>query len=105
MCTSLRVLLIDLLVERAEFGHGGNQEVIKPLAALSDVEVLLVTPQMQSFDAGEKIQRDSEIKLMEEDVPHWDYEYEFWSEKEVIMGEKNINFKRILMPMHENEKK
>ena len=64
MCTSLRVLLIDLLVERAEFGHGGNQEVIKPLAALSDVEVLLVTPQMQSFDAGGKIQRDSEIKLM-----------------------------------------
>ena len=36
--------MIDLLVERAEFGHGGNQEVIKPLAALSNVEVLLVTP-------------------------------------------------------------
>ena len=29
--------MIDLLVERAEFGHGGNQEVIKPLAALSNV--------------------------------------------------------------------
>jgi GMP synthase-like glutamine amidotransferase len=103
MSTSLRVLLIDLLVERAEFGHGGNQEVIKPLAALSDVEVLLVTPQMQSFDAGEKVQQNSEIKLMESDAPHWDYEYEFWSEKEVKMGERNINFKRILMPMHENE--
>ena len=40
MSTSLRVMIIDLLVERAEFGHGGNQEVIKPIAALSDVEVL-----------------------------------------------------------------
>ena len=58
MSTSLRVLMIDLLVERAEFGHGGNQEVIKPLAALSNVEVLLVTPQMQSFDAGKKRMRN-----------------------------------------------
>ena len=43
----MRVLLIDLLVERAEFGHGGNQEVIRPMAKISNVEVLLVTPQMQ----------------------------------------------------------
>jgi len=57
--------MIDLLVERAEFGHGGNQEVIKPLAALSNVEVLLVTPQMQSFDAGKKTNEKSEIKLIE----------------------------------------
>ena len=28
----IRVLLLDLLVERAEFGHGGNQEVIRPLS-------------------------------------------------------------------------
>lgn len=76
--------MIDLLVERAEFGHGGNQEVIKPLAALSDVEVLLVTPQMQSFDAGKKTNQKSEIKLMESDVPNWDYEYEFWGETEEI---------------------
>ena len=62
--------MIDLLVERAEFGHGGNQEVIKPIAALSDVEVLLVTPQMQSFNAGKKVLQESEINLVETDVPH-----------------------------------
>ena len=103
MSTSLRVLMIDLLVERAEFGHGGNQEVIKPLAALSNVEVLLVTPQMQSFDAGEKTNHDSETKLMESDVPNWDYEYDFWSDIDVILAERNIKFSRIVMPMHENE--
>ena len=95
--------MIDLLVERAEFGHGGNQEVIKPLAALSNVEVLLVTPQMQSFDAGEKTNHDSETKLMESDVPNWDYEYDFWSDKEVTLADRNIKFSRIVMPMHENE--
>ena len=97
--------MIDLLVERAEFGHGGNQEVIKPLAALSNVEVLLVTPQMQSFDAGEKTNHDSETKLMESDVPNWDYEYDFWSDIEVTLAERNIKFSRIVMPMHENEEK
>ena len=95
--------MIDLLVERAEFGHGGNQEVIKPLAALSNVEVLLVTPQMQSFDAGEKTNHDSETKLMESDVPNWDYEYDFWSDIEVTLADRNIKFNRIVMPMHENE--
>ena len=95
--------MIDLLVERAEFGHGGNQEVIKPLAALSNVEVLLVTPQMQSFDAGEKTNHDSETKLMESDVPNWDYEYDFWSDKEVTLADRNIKFSRIVMPMHKNE--
>ena len=95
--------MIDLLVERAEFGHGGNQEVIKPLAALSNVEVLLVTPQMQSFDAGEKTNHDSETKLIESDVPNWDYEYDFWSDIEVTLAERNIKFSRIVMPMHENE--
>ena len=95
--------MIDLLVERAEFGHGGNQEVIKPLAALSNVEVLLVTPQMQSFDAGEKTNHDSETKLMESDVPNWDYEYDFWSDTEVTFADRNIKFSRIVMPMHKNE--
>ena len=95
--------MIDLLVERAEFGHGGNQEVIKPMAALSDVEVLLVTPQMQSFNSGKKVLQESEINLVEADVPHWDYEYEFWSETNVKMNGRNVHFKRIIMPMHQDE--
>ena len=103
MSTSFRVLMIDLLVERAEFGHGGNQEVIKPIAALSDVEVLLLTPQMQSFEAGGKIQSEAEVKLEENDVPYWDEGYEFWNQMEVELEGKKINFRRIIMPMHEDE--
>ncbi len=98
-----RVLLIDLLVERAEFGHGGNQEVIKPIAALSDVEVLLITPQMQSFESGLKTKSKAEVELQQEDVPHWDDEYKFWSQIEVELEGKEVKFKRIIMPMHENE--
>ena len=48
------VLMIDLLVERETFGLGANQEVVRPFAARGDVELLLVTPQMQSFEAGKK---------------------------------------------------
>ena len=95
--------MIDLLVERAEFGHGGNQEVIKPIAALSEVEVLLVNPQMQSFDAGDKAQSEVEVSLDIDDVPHWDNEYEFWSQTEETLEGRKIKFQRIIMPMHENE--
>ena len=98
-----RVLLVDLLVERAEFGHGGNQEVIKPIAALSDVEVLLINPQMQSVESGLKTKSKAEVKLEEDDVPHWDNEYEFWSQTEVKLEGKKVKFQRIIMPMHENE--
>ena len=44
MSVYTRVLMVDLLVERAAFGHGGNQEVVRPFAACGDVELLLVTP-------------------------------------------------------------
>ncbi len=99
----MRVLLIDLLVERAEFGHGGNQEVIRPMARMSNVEVLLVTPQMQSFKAGEKVRDNPHMKLEEIDVPNWDYDYDFWSESKVELEGRTINFSRIIMPMNENE--
>ncbi|MEL0310570.1 MAG: type 1 glutamine amidotransferase [Candidatus Poseidoniales archaeon] len=103
MDTSMRVLLIDLLVERAEFGHGGNQEVIRPMAKISNVEVLLVTPQMQSFEAGEKVRDKPHMKLEEIDVPNWDYDYDFWSESKVELEGRKINFNRIIMPMNEDE--
>ena len=103
MSTSLRVLIIDLLVERVEFGHGGNQEIIKPIAALSDVEVILVTPQMQSLESGSKTLNKLEVQLEEIDVPFWDDEYEFWSQKEVFLEGRIIKFRRIVMPMHEDE--
>ena len=54
MKRTIRVLLLDLLVERSEFGHGGNQEVIHPIAEFGNVDVFLLTPQMQSLDSGGK---------------------------------------------------
>ena len=74
------MMLLDLLVERSQFGHGGNQEIIRPLAEAGSVEVLLLTPQMQSFEAGERAQSEGEVALTDDDVPHWDDEYVFWQE-------------------------
>ena len=99
MARPIRVLLLDLLVERAEFGHGGNQEVIRPLLEKSDVEVLLLTPQMQSVESGLKIELDVEVTLKLEDVPYWDDEYPFWENNIVELDSKKVNFRRIVMPM------
>ncbi len=98
MGDTLRVLVIDLLVERSEFGHGGNQEVIIPMAKGGDVEVLLVTPQMQSNDSGKRASTEGIVLLSEEDVPHWDYDYEFWESCEVEMNGNSARFTRIALP-------
>jgi len=95
-----RVLLIDLLVERSEFGHGGNQEIVRPLADSGSVEVLLVTPQMQSGEAGQRAQDAGEVAITKEDVPHWDDDFDFWAECEVDMSGNQVSFRRIAMPLH-----
>ena len=97
-----KVMLLDLLVERAAFGHGGNQEVIRPFAARGDVELLLVTPQMQSFEAGAKSE-GGEVALCEEDVSDWDDEFPFWQSTNVELGGRDVLFRRIVMPMHEDD--
>ena len=102
MGTYTRVLMVDLLVERAVFGHGGNQEVVRPFAARGDVELLLVTPQMQSFEAGMKSDL-GEVALIEEDVPHWDDEFPFWQSMNVELESRDVSFRRIVMPMHEDD--
>ena len=102
MGADTRVLMIDLLVERAAFGHGGNQEVVRPFAVRGDVELLLVTPQMQSFEAGMKSD-SGEVELIEEDVPHWDDEFPFWQSTNVELEGKDVSFRRIVMPMHEDD--
>ena len=102
MGADTRVLLVDLLVERAAFGHGGNQEVIRPFAARGDVELLLVTPQMQSFEAGAKSE-GGEVALCEEDVLDWDDEFPFWQSTNVELGGRDVLFRRIVMPMHEDD--
>ena len=100
MRRATRVILIDLLVERSEFGHGGNQEVIQPIAERSAVEVLLVTPQMQSEEAGLRAQEEGLVEISEKDVPNWDYEYPFWEECSMEMHGNEVIFRRIAMPLH-----
>ncbi len=94
--------MVDLLVERETFGHGGNQEVVRPFAAAGDVELLLVTPQMQSFEAGKKAEA-GEVPLSEEDVPHWDDDFPFWQSTTVELEGRTVSFRRIVMPMVEND--
>ena len=95
-----RVILVDLLVERSEFGHGGNQEVIHPISEGGEVEVLLLTPQMQSDEVGIRAQNEGLIRLTEEDVPHWDYEFPFWNECEVVQNGNSVTYRRVSMPLN-----
>ena len=98
MSRTIRVLLLDLLVERSEFGHGGNQEVIQPIAEFGNVDVFLLTPQMQSLESGDKAADEGLFFLDRSDVPKWDDEYEFWRSCKVTMGGNIATFYRIALP-------
>jgi len=98
MSRTIRVLLLDLLVERSEFGHGGNQEVIHPIAEFGNVDVFLLTPQMQSLESGGKAADEGLFFLDRSDVPKWDDEYEFWRSCKVTMGGNLATFSRIALP-------
>ena len=75
MSRTRRILLLDLLVERSEFGHGGNQEVIQPIAREGDVDIFLLTPHMQSEESGITANEEGLYFIGEEDVPNWDHDY------------------------------
>jgi len=75
---------------------------VRPFAAAGDVELLLVTPQMQSFEAGKKAHA-GEVPLSKEDVPHWDDDYPFWESTTVELEGRPISFRRIVMPMVEDD--
>ncbi|HIC76050.1 MAG TPA: type 1 glutamine amidotransferase [Candidatus Poseidoniales archaeon] len=81
----LRVALLDLLVERAEFGHGGNMEVIAPLVAKDGrVEVFLLTPQFQSHVSAQKALISwTPLVLTAGDVPTWDQDFPFVADRTV----------------------
>lgn len=98
MSRAMRVLLLDLLVERSEFGHGGNQEIILPLSDFGDVEVFLLTPQMQTIESGKCAANDGLYFISREDVPKWDEGYEFWKSCVVPMGDNEARFSRIALP-------
>jgi GMP synthase-like glutamine amidotransferase len=97
------VLLLDLLAERAEFGHGGNLEIVRPMAAASGgVEVWLLTPQFQSQQSGRlaslKAERGKPHELDEHDVPRWDHDFPFWSEHVEVLEEGEVHLRRVALP-------
>lgn len=100
MNADIRVVILDLLVERSEFGHGGNQEILAPIAEFGSVEVLLLTPQMQSSEIGDKAQKEGIVEISEADVPHWDNDFPFWDEISMEISCNEVKFRRIAMPLH-----
>ncbi len=116
-----RLLLLDLLVERPDFGHGGNLEVIRPFVeSLGRVEVWLLTPQFQSVESRqaaasargkpeiEKMKkRDTAgnisiqggfLLLEESDVPEWDTAVEFIDERWVTISGGSALLRRVALP-------
>ena len=58
----MRILILDLLAERSEFGHGGNIEMVKPFTKLnSNLEVLLITPQYEDLVLLKEKQKMSKV--------------------------------------------
>ena len=99
MARGLRVVLLDLLVERAEFGHGGNIEVLTPLVSLApSLEVWLLTPQFQSESVGERACSSLEPLILDkDDVPTWDDEFPFVSEKKTTEF-NDVILRRVALP-------
>jgi len=105
MSDKVRVIILDLLAERPEFGHGGNQEIISPIAEYCDLEILLVTPQFQTEEIGERSQSEGIVGIRENDVPTWDDGFEFWEECNLEISGNNVKFNRIAMPLHGDDQK
>lgn len=108
----LRVALLDLLAERAEFGHGGNMEVIAPLVAkVGMVEVFLLTPQFQSHVSAQKALISwTPLVLTADDVPTWDDDFPFVADRTVsvegvdVDGEESgtVRLLRVALPQSQD---
>jgi len=97
----LRVVLIDLLVERPTFGHQGNLQIISPLLEYDSVEVWLLTPQMQDGGVGDSVPRP----LSPEEVPLWHGDFDFANQMTLIPskeGDNSVHLLRMATP-HPNE--
>ena len=98
----LRVALLDLLVERTTFGHEGNLQMISPLSEHGEVEVWLLTPQMQDGAVGGVVPQ----MLGVEDVPHWDGDFDFASLMSLLPasegGGGTIHLRRMACPASED---
>ena len=104
MTRGLRVVLLDLLVERAEFGHGGNIEVLSPLVSrATSLEVWLLTPQFQSDSVGDRACSTHEpLILGEGDIPTWDENFPFVPEQESSELD-DVILRRIALPNGNNQ--
>lgn len=108
----LRVALLDLLAERAEFGHGGNMEVIAPLVAkVGMVEVFLLTPQFQSHVSAQKALISwTPLVLTADDVPTWNDDFPFVADRTVsvegvdVDGEESgtVRLLRVALPQSQD---
>ena len=95
----MRILILDLLAERSEFGHGGNIEMVKPFTKLnSNVEVLLITPQYEDLILLKENQLEL-IYIEKDKVPFWDDEVVFESKISENIGDCIVEFNRILTPV------
>ena len=93
----MRILILDLLAERIEFGHGGNIEMIKPFTDFnSEIEVFLVTPQYETDTQFERLELK---KIKKGNVPNWDDDVEFKSEFSDVIGGTLVKFIRIFTPV------
>ena len=97
----MRILILDLLAERSEFGHGGNIEMIKPFTNdNSEVEVFLITPQYEDYSES-AVNRSDFLQINKEDLPSWNEETEFKSTFTEVVGETLVKFIRIFTPRGE----
>jgi GMP synthase (glutamine-hydrolysing) len=97
----LRVALIDLLAERSTFGHEGNLQMLSPLSKHGEVEVWLLTPQMQDGAVGGEMPQ----VLGLEDVPFWHGDCDFASLvslNPLKEGDGTIHLQRMAMPASED---
>ena len=95
----MRILVLDLLAERSEFGHGGNIEMVKPFTEFhTNIEVLLVTPQFEDLAKSNKTQLEL-IQIEQKEVPFWDNEGVFKSVSSEKINDSRVDFIRILTPL------
>ncbi len=60
---------------------------------------------MQSLKNSDKLNFISEVILTKEEVPLWNEDFPFWNSINVELENKNISFRRIVMPMHNDSMK
>jgi len=95
----MRILVLDLLAERSEFGHGGNIEMVKPFTEFhSELEVFLITPQYEDLLKLKNIQLEL-IQIDQGNVPYWDDETVFNSIVYENIDNSIVKFIRVLTPL------